>query len=346
MFSAVKNFIIIFCVSVLIFGLLAALIVPMVLDAAGISDAGNTPDDSGNAIETETSDPSISGTQDPPNTDSSGGVIDPPSIGGSSFNMLLIGTDYQPDIFHDYDFTEANKEVDGFPLVERKISADMIIFIRVDKEKGEYVFSQIPSNMRVTDKGIYKPLSAIYDDSGLDYFLSKITALTSLPIDYSVVVSVDGLKEIIDGLGGITYYVPKNMEYEDPAQNLKIELKRGSQTLSGEQALMLLRYTSDPLGSERREIATSFLRVVLSKFTDKEYYSKIPDYWKMASDHIETNFTEQDMADRLDMFFAYADFKQVDIIYPGSSLVHEGVTYFEPNISKAWELFGEYKFNG
>ena len=72
--------------------------------------------------------------------------------------------------------------------------------------------------------------------------LKRITGLDALSNDYYIWVNTNVLKEIVDAIGGVEFYVPKDMHYVDVTQDLYIDLKEGLQRLDGEHAEMVVRY--------------------------------------------------------------------------------------------------------
>ena len=98
MLSAFKNFFITFLVAALVFGVAAYFATRFLTDTiTGIfEEESDVLDSILNPTETA-SPPETSGTEDPPPVED-----DPLDIEGDSFNMVLIVTDYQPDVFSDY----------------------------------------------------------------------------------------------------------------------------------------------------------------------------------------------------------------------------------------------------
>ena len=66
--------------------------------------------------------------------------------------------------------------------------------------------------------------------------------LGDVAIDRYVRVNVQGVEELVDALGGVTVYVPKDMKYRDDSQHFYVDLKAGEQHLNGDQALQFLRF--------------------------------------------------------------------------------------------------------
>ena len=57
-----------------------------------------------------------------------------------------------------------------------------------------------------------------------------------------MVIDNQALIKLVDVVGGVDFYVPMDMKYDDPSQDLYINLKEGQQTLNGDKAEQLLRY--------------------------------------------------------------------------------------------------------
>ncbi|MDR1292581.1 MAG: LCP family protein [Clostridiales Family XIII bacterium] len=66
--------------------------------------------------------------------------------------------------------------------------------------------------------------------------------LSGVPIHFYEIYSDDDIEKIVDAMGGIEIDVPMDMKYTDKKQDLYINLKKGKQTLSGDQAVQFLRY--------------------------------------------------------------------------------------------------------
>ncbi len=88
MLSATKNFVLTFIIALIVFGLIAYMLVGLVLNnLLGVGASETQPP------EETTAEPE----------DNSGGPVGIQLSGGESFNILLIGTDYRPSEFVDYD---------------------------------------------------------------------------------------------------------------------------------------------------------------------------------------------------------------------------------------------------
>ncbi len=354
MLSAVKNFAITFAASALIFGIIAYFVAGAVEN--GITAAGNdtdmvtgsetgdiaavdfvyVTDENGEAVTDENGLPVTEVKKDEPP------VVD--DIKGNSFNMLLVGTDYQPAVLDDYDLTAYNENVSGFKVKERTINADTIVLIRVDKELKSFIFLPIPSNTQVFVSGMNMTLGSLYDRYGLDYLCKKVWALTGLNVDYYCCMSIPNLTKVIDIIGGISYMVPTDMTYNDESQDLSISLKKGQQTLSGDQALQMLRYCSYSDGYiSRMSLGVDFIKSIASKLTSSFYLEKAAGVFSSVVGYAETNFTLEDLTNNLDLIFSYSSFNKIDLAYPGVTKTENDVYYFVPSYTEAITKFREYR---
>lgn len=83
---------------------------------------------------------------------------------------------------------------------------------------------------------------------GTDMMQKVIGGLIGVPIDGVVLVSLGGVKDVTNALGGVTLNVEQEMQYQDMAAGLNIDLKPGMQHLDGEEAEGFLRFRHDRLG--------------------------------------------------------------------------------------------------
>ena len=72
--------------------------------------------------------------------------------------------------------------------------------------------------------------------------LEAVNELTGLDIEYYIVVKTEALIEVVNAIGGVEFNVPIDMKYDDPTQDLHIDLKAGLQKLDGDKAEQLLRW--------------------------------------------------------------------------------------------------------
>lgn len=198
--AAIRNFAITLCVSLIIFGLIAYFLVGIAENNLDFIAGADTGDETSGPTETDTGDAEDTGVTI--ETKSPEFEPLPEDFRGSTISAVIIGSDYLPDVYDDYDLTEKNKDVDGFPIKERQITADSILFVQINLDTREYVFCPIPSNTLVSDKGLDKTLGSLLGESGPEYIKNKVSALLNIFIDYYALFTLDALEDFIDELNG------------------------------------------------------------------------------------------------------------------------------------------------
>ena len=334
-----KNFTVTFLVSVLIFGLIAFLIIGSALGALRAN-----PDPDLNPGED-------TGGDDPGSTPSGSDIS---QTGGTSFTALLVGVDYQPTVFNDYivgagsqiGFSpESNSE---YSLFHSRIpSADTIVVLRIDKQNERIMLSSLSRDTVISINGGEMALGSLLYYGGIDYLCEAVTSLCGLPIDYYAMIDYAGLAEIVDQIGGVEFNVPFEMNYEDPAEGLKIKISSGVQKLNGETAVKMLRYHSYPDGNVyRMRVGVEFLKSLLQTAAASIRPADAAQLYSTLKSCVKTNFTTADFLQNMDMFFLYENFQKTVITYPGTISEKDGIKRFEPNVSAALELYRGYKFAG
>lgn len=89
--------------------------------------------------------------------------------------------------------------------------------------------------------GGYDKINALYQKD-VKKTVAAVEKLTGVKIDYYVVVKTQALIDVVNAIGGVEFDVPIDMKYDDPTQDLHINLKKGMQLLDGDKAEQLLRY--------------------------------------------------------------------------------------------------------
>lgn len=141
-----------------------------------------------------------------------------------------------------------------------------------------------------------------------DKLLKKVNDITGLGINYYIKVDTQGLKDLVDSVGGIYFDVPIDMDYDDSSQKLSIHLKAGYQLLDGNKAEQVLRFRHNNNGSTypaeygqedigRMKTQRAFITEVIKQVAKPENITKVDDYIKIANNNVETNFNIWNLKD-------------------------------------------------
>ena len=153
----------------------------------------------------------------------------------------------------------------------------------------------------------YEKINSLYNRKHRpDETLEAVNEITGLNIQYYIVVKTEALIKLVDVIGGVTFNVPKDMNYDDPTQDLHIHLQQGEQLLDGDKAEQLVRYRHDnwdpvtktyPTYSEeygdndtgRMRTQREFIMEVIKQTAKPGNIFKLGEILDIAEKYLETN---------------------------------------------------------
>lgn len=155
------------------------------------------------------------------------GVVDntintPKEYSGDVVNVLVCGIDYEEGRTH--------------------ALTDMIMYVNFDVKNNKVNMLQIPRDTYVggqySANGKINGVAAMAGTDGnlnISALADRINAMFQLPIDGYITIDMDSMKELVNYLGGVEVYVPRDMEYNGS------KLSQGYQKLDGDAAEFFVR---------------------------------------------------------------------------------------------------------
>ncbi|GAB4459929.1 MAG: LCP family protein [Elainellaceae cyanobacterium] len=176
--------------------------------------------------------------------------------------------------------------------------SDTMLMLRFSPETGKLVVLSLPrdTRTRVAGLGITK-LNEANAYGGPALAAQSISDLLGgVPVDRYVRINVQGVEKLVDALGGVTVYVPKDMKYTDHSQHLYIDLKQGEQHLNGEQALQFLRFRYDAYGDIGRvQRQQTLMRALVEQTLSPATLTRIPQILSVIQENVDTNLTVEEL---------------------------------------------------
>ena len=147
----------------------------------------------------------------------------------------------------------------------------------------------------------YQKINSIYSrNEDPQDVLDAVNEITGLDLQYYVIVKTEGFIELVDAIGGVTFNVPIDMDYDDTSQDLHIHLKAGEQKLDGDKAEQLVRfrhnndgttypeeYGNNDLGRMRTQ--REFIMAVIKQTAKMENIFKLGEILNVAEKNVITN---------------------------------------------------------
>ncbi len=199
---------------------------------------------------------------------------------------------------------------------------DVFVLVNINNRDHSITIMQVPRDSFIANHdGIYVTTNKInalfntyyykYYREGNDPDTSYNKALISvgdtlekylaIEIDYSAIMDLNGFRNIVDILGGVEIYIEQGMYYNDPAQNLYINIPAGYQTLTGEMAEGFVRYragyTTADLG--RQNAQKQFLAALFSKAKSSLSLTNVSQLTELANEIFTNIHTDMSAGDLL-----------------------------------------------
>ena len=184
---------------------------------------------------------------------------------------------------------------------EDETRTDALMVATMDTNKKTVNIMNIPRDTMCNNSasGASRKINAAYAMGGIEQTKTEIERLMGFKPDYYVIVNFEGIAAIVDAIGGVDYEVPFRMEYDDPSQNLHIDLDAGMQHLDGEQVVEFLRWRHNndysvqyENGDEGRvENQQAFLKELANQVLKLSNVTKIPKIAEAVFNNVKTDLT-------------------------------------------------------
>lgn len=202
----------------------------------------------------------------------------------------------------------------------------------------------------------YDKINALYQVGGAEKTIEAVNKITGLNIKHYVVISNNALVDLVDEIGGVKFNVPIDMDYDSKKQGLHIHLKKGEQTLTGNQAEGLVRFRHNNDGSSypseygdndygRMKTQREFIKAVAKQTLQFKNITKIGGLIDVVKKNVKTNIKDWNI---IKDYIPYAVEFNMDNLQnetlPGVSTripANTGLWFFDHSQTKTKELIKE-----
>ncbi len=189
-------------------------------------------------------------------------------------------------------------------LDDNETRADVIMMINYSPQKQKMNVLSIPRDTKVVLNGRNEKINALYGIGMESLMINAVEKITKIKVDYYLTLNFKGFREIVDKLDGVIIDVPIDMKYDDPVQNLHIDIKKGEQLLDGEKAEQFVRYRKgnhkgegyDNADIGRISMQHMFIKEFIAQKLKLKYISKAYEIFLILRKSIDTNIKPGDIS--------------------------------------------------
>ncbi len=200
---------------------------------------------------------------------------------------------------------------------------------------------------RPPSSGIMK-INAVHSYAGAkygnEYSKKQVEELLNIKLDYYIAVNITAFRKVVDAVGGIYMDVPMDLNYDDPAQNLHIHVKKGRQLLDGKTAEGVVRFRKayKRADLQRIEVQQQFMKEFFSQVLNKKtILNNLTSLLTTFLQDVQTNFGVDD----LPKYIRYVNKLNSDSIsfytLPGTPKMINGASYFLNDKEETTKLIDE-----
>jgi LCP family protein required for cell wall assembly len=244
-------------------------------------------------------------------------------LGGTSSrtNILVLGVDERPDDIG---------------------RSDTMFVVSVDTKNQDVDIVSIPRDTRVKIPGLgYDKINHAYAEGKYKLSQRAAEALLGVPLQHYLIIDFNGFKRIIDALGGVTIDVEKRMYYEDPYDNLVIDLRPGVQKLNGEDAIGYVRYRDQDGDIGRIQRQQKFMKAVVQQVVQPSTITRLPSLVKELSGAVRTSMSTSEM---INLAKVLNDARKQGFeghMVPGKPAYINEISYWLPDIVETRQMMAE-----
>lgn len=180
---------------------------------------------------------------------------------------------------------------------------DTIMLMHYDPEKAKADIVSIPRDTMFYYKGKKNKINAAYPIGGDALIKSTVEIMLDTHIDNIVKIDYRAFREIVDAIGGVKMYIERDMNYDDPSQNLSIHFKKGDTVLldgKGAEEFFRWRKNNDGTGfidgdMGRIENQHKLMKKIFQKCISPAIITKIDDILDVVKRNVETDMSFERM---------------------------------------------------
>ncbi|AXI08699.1 LytR family transcriptional regulator [Oceanobacillus zhaokaii] len=202
---------------------------------------------------------------------------------------------------------------------------DSLMLLTANPEDKSIKMLSIPRDTytEIIGKGTKDKINHSYTYGGVDNSIKTIENFLDVPIDYYVEVNMDGFKDLIDAVGGVT--VDNTLDFTYQGTDYPI----GQLKLNGEEALKYSRMRSlDPQGDlGRQERQRKIIQALIKEAVHIETLTNYGSILEVIGENVKTNLTFEEMKElRANYSQTRHDIEQIEI--NGTGKEEKGVFYY------------------
>ena len=180
---------------------------------------------------------------------------------------------------------------------------DTLMLMNVNTSDKQVSLVSIPRDTRVNGSYSVPKINGVYGingggEEGMEMLQQRVKESIGFWPDGYIMVNLDSFVDLVDIMGGVTFNVPQDMYYNDPSQDLYIDLKAGEQKLNGTEAMGLVRFRSGYATADlgRVDVQRDFVSAAAKQWVSPTLVFKTPQLVAWLGGNVETDLNVKELS--------------------------------------------------
>ena len=179
-------------------------------------------------------------------------------------------------------------------------NADALLLVQIDASRQLEVL-QIPTELAVQSPGADLPISlaSLWQAGGIGLLRDAIAEIVGLEDSHPqrfAVMPRSALRQVVDGLGSVDVVLSQSFDQQDLAQDYRVKLDAGRQSLNGSEAEQLVRYRQNSADNHNRRLRQQqLIRAVVDQIQASDGISGLAGVLIGVSPLLDTNLSRGEL---------------------------------------------------
>ncbi len=244
--------------------------------------------------------------------------------------------------------TNSNRKDSFFTFVlcgtdEGDSRTDTIMVVAFDVANKKVNIVSVPRDTILNVTWDVKKINSAYSYDGIEGLKDALKSVLGFNMDFYAEVNLKAFKDLVDEIGGVDFDVPEDMYYEDPTQDLIIDLDEGPQKLDGEEAMELIRYRQYAMGDIKRvSVQQDFMKALFKQLLKIGNVTKVNQLAEIFSKNMNTDLSTGNLIWFGEKLLSVKSEDIKTFTLPGGAGSYEGLSYWHLDAKQVLELANQY----
>ncbi|MBQ2676883.1 MAG: LCP family protein [Clostridia bacterium] len=213
------------------------------------------------------------------------------------------------------------------------------ILINFNDQQSKISVAALPDTMETTVKYKNGSLREQFEYGGPLQVRAAVENALSISVDKHIVCPLGALEQTVENLGGVEYTLQEELYYKDSSGAVLTDLKKGTQTLNGQQVVKFLRYPKWGDDAESANECAKLFNAAINQYATEDTAKKIPQLFSDVVNQLNTDVSVMDILELQEKYSVFVNAKTPAKVISVSGTKDRGFKASEDTLKNLKEAF-------